>query len=749
MKYSIIIFLLCLIVSTEARSDDAAQLIKELIKEGSQNYIESCDFYQFEQYEKVTMSARELPEKMQNKKVFEKLGFLFNYLDTTGVANGKNYIFAMREILSDGYRRKQNKSKKSIIKADLHYGFDDKIQGDRIDALWSEAIKQVNIFDHEINFLFKRFISPLSPRGHNFYDYSIIGTIDNEGTSCLRLTFVPKNNRDLIFEGELWVEKTNNGSLFIRKVILNILGEANINFIPKLKVVQDFDLLSNGKLAKSKEITEVHISVFKVYYQAIILDERIFDNYKETSEATVSFASNDEVIFLPDSKNQPDSVWVKYRQHPPYFSDDNEMGANDKLGNPVVNDFLSELIQILISNYAHTGHSALKSKFDIGPVWSIFSHNEIEGFRIRLGGTTTAKLNRNLFLKGYVAYGTKDEKMKYSVTTTYSFLDRLFSDNEFPKNNLTFNYQYDTHIPGQTYYYGDPDNFFFSFKRGRQDQMTYKREGNLFYEKEFGNGLYWKIYNNFWNEKATGSLYFLKKDALGNTVNVEKYYASEVGVTLRYARNEKFNQGRDSRFILRRDGPVFTFSQSLGLKNYLRGDYNYYLAEISGQKRFWLSGYGHIDLILKGGRIWGDVPFPLLILPNANQTYALLPESYSLMNTLEFINDKYASLDFSYRMDGWLFNRIPGIQNLKLREVLSFKALFGGLSSNNYPENNNNLFLFPENSYTMRNKPYMEVGFGIENIFKFLRVDYVRRLSYLNHDNISKNGLRVALVISL
>ncbi len=748
MKYfSIIGLLFCCIIPAKSQSDDAIYIIKKIIGQKDKNYIQNSDYYQFEQYEKLSMSVNKLPGSMQKQEVVDKFDFIFNNIDTTNVAAGKTLTFAVRETLSDEYRRKKQQSQRSVIKAIRQEGLDKKLQTETIDALWREAVKQINIFEPEIDFLFKRFTSPVGQRGISCYHYNIEGNVIYNGLECIRLSFTPKNQYDLNFTGELWIQP-DTSAYYIRKAIFNIPQETNINFIAGLRIVQEFNPVFNGVLAKTREVTNVNFSVFKIYYQLLVKNERRFDNYQITDEEPVRFGLNDIVAISPDAGKLSGIQWDTIRPVP---LTQNEINADTVKFDPDGNTFsylLRQIVQILISDYAHTGKSALTSKFDIGPVWSTLSHNEIEGFRFRLGGTTTAVLNNHFFVKGYAAYGTKDEKIKYSGTATYSLKEKHYHENEYPKNNFSFTYQYDVHTPGKTSIYTNPDNFFFSFKRGDNDKMTLKREADFSYEHEYPSGFYWKAWSNSWNEKAIGSLQFLKQDVSGNIINVGDYNASELGLALCFSFNEKFFQGRDSRILLKHDGPVFVLSQSLGLKNFLGGEYSYYLTELTAQKCFWLPGRGHINTILKGGKLWGNVPFPLLILPNANQTYTILPEAYSLMNTLEFINDKYASIDISYNMDGWLFNRIPFIQKLKWREVISFKALTGSLSSDNNPQNNPDLFLFPEDSHTMGKMPYMEAAIGIENIFKLLRVDYVRRLSYLDHENIDKGGLRVTIIFS-
>ena len=184
-------------------------------------------------------------------------------------------------------------------------------------------------------------------------------------------------------------------------------------------------------------------------------------------------------------------------------------------------------------------------------------------------------------------------------------------------------------------------------------------------------------------------------------------------------------------------------------KDLLGSSYDYHRTDIGIQKRFWFSAFGYIDLITKAGKVWNKVPYPLLILPNANLSYTIQPESYTNMNAMEFISDEYASWDLTYYMNGNLLNRLPLVKKLKWREVFCFRGLWGHLTDKNNPMNGGEgLYLFPNGSYTLGKAPYMEASIGIENIFKFLRLDYVWRLNYRDHPGIQTKGVRFMMRMS-
>jgi len=201
-------------------------------------------------------------------------------------------------------------------------------------------------------------------------------------------------------------------------------------------------------------------------------------------------------------------------------------------------------------------------------------------------------------------------------------------------------------------------------------------------------------------------------------------------------------------FNLSKDAPIFKISHRIGIKNVLGGDYDYQHTELSAEKRVWLSSFGHIDVQFKAGKVWDKVPFPLLIMPNTNQSITIQPDAFHLMNALEFVSDQYVSFNATYYLKGWILNRVPLIKWLRLREVVSFNGIYGGLTKKNNPTYTPGLYLFPDGTQPLGNTPYMEASVGVENILKILRIDYYRRLTYLDNPSIKKGGIRIALRFS-
>ena len=300
----------------------------------------------------------------------------------------------------------------------------------------------------------------------------------------------------------------------------------------------------------------------------------------------------------------------------------------------------------------------------------------------------------------------------------------------------------------------DKDNIFLSLKTTTVDQMSYMRDATINYELETLTGFGVKAMLRHRNDEPTGKLEYLRNDAA--QTRVHDVTTSEASLTLRYAPGESFVNSKQRRVPVSLDAPIFTLTHAMGFKGVLGGDYNFNRTEASVWKRFWLpASWGKIDCSVKAGAEWNTVPFPLLILPEANLSYITQRETFNLINNMEFLNDRYASMSLSYDMNGKLFNRIPLIKNLKWREMFRVRALWGTLTDKNNPfkSNNPDLFRFPTRdgkftSFVMDPKvPYVEASVGIYNIFKLLHVEYVHRFTYRDNPGINKNGIRFMVLM--
>jgi hypothetical protein len=369
----------------------------------------------------------------------------------------------------------------------------------------------------------------------------------------------------------------------------------------------------------------------------------------------------------------------------------------------------------------------------------------VEGFRVRFGGRTTPEFSKSIYFETYGAYGTKDERFKYFFSTTYSINNK--SVYSFPENYIRASFQHDTKIPGQELQFIQEENFLLSFKRGNNDMWLYNDIFRLDFVQEYENHFSYTLGFKKWDQSPAGDLYF--QNITNNHINsINAIGTTELALELRYAPHESFYQGKIYRVPIPYQYPIFTLRYTEGIKDFFGGGYNYQNITGNVSKRFYLSQLGHTDVTVEGGDILGKVPFPLLDIHHANQTYSLQLDSYNMMNFEEFVSDHYASVFIDHNFNGFFFNKLPLLKKLKLREMVDFKALWGGVRNENNPANDPSILRFPSYrngvpiTYTLNNGPYMEGSVGIGNIFKVIRIDLVRRFSYLDHPDAPQWGIR-------
>lgn len=732
------------------KDNPAVALIKKVIEHKDDNRIEAKPEYKTEKYEKLTLSLDNFNPNLDKNKFLKKFKFIKNYLDTSEFTGKPILTISVRETLSDIYYRKNPHALKTFTKGKRLQGIDESMDEGGITTNLEEIFQSINIFDNNINLLLNRFVSPLSSTlATSYYKYYIMDTVMVANDRCIDLAFVPFNSESYGFTGRLYI--TDDGTYSVKKAQLDVPVNINLNFVEKLRITQEFQKLPDSTWVVSQENTLVNFAIAKGTQPLYAHQLRTYNNYDFSPQPDSIFKQLGSDIILPEAVNRPDTFWVSHR-HVPLKEKENAL--KDLLTQlrkvPAFNAII-KTAEILISGYIQTGKSRNTSKFDFGPMNTTFGGNRIEGFRMRIGGMTTANMNDHLFGSGYIAYGSGDRKFKYNGKVTYSFNKKAYHEGEAPVNNLSLMHEYDLYTPGQNFLYTSKDNIFVAIKVGMPiTKMSYIRKTMLSYEKEWLNNFTLKTWMLQQNDQPTGTLEYIPNDGNGLT-RLKSINTSELGVQLRFAPHEKAYNGRagkESVFNLAKDAPVFKLSHQMGFKDVLGGDYKYNHTEFSAQKRIWLSSFGHIDGVIKAGKVWDKVPFPLLILPNANQSLTIQPESFHMMNALEFVADQYVSLDLTYYLKGWILNRVPGVNWLKLREVVSFNAIYGGLTDKNNPTKTPGLFLLPDGTAPLGNTPYMEASVGLENIFKILRIDYYRRLTYLDKPGIKKGGVRIMLRFS-
>ncbi len=759
------------------KNNPAVELMKKVVTARKANDLSEKDYYNYNKYQKITLALNNITaDSLNGSGLFKKYPFFRDQVEFCP-ETGKNILpISVDETVTEKIYRKNPKSEKNIIKGINSSGVNELFNtGDMLSTVLKDIFQDINIYQDKFRFLQYPFDSPVSTAGIAFYKYYIMDTLAVDRDPCFHLTFVPNNSQDFGFTGHLYV--LADSTYRVKKCIMNLPKKTDINFVENMIIVQQFGELPGGEWVLTEDDMLCEMSYLKKLLGSFQV--RRTTRYSDFGFEEISpklFKKKGSEIKDINAMMQDDSFWNTYRKTELTESESKMDSFVDNLSKIKGFKYIIFVAKAFIENFVETGTKSHPSKVDIGPVNTMISSNYIDGTRLRASAQTTANLHPHLFFKGYYAYGFKDHRSKYSGEVEYSFNKKEYLPREYPMHSVAFTYSYDNMTPSDKFLATDKDNVFTSLKVTTVDQYNYERKANFRYLWEQENGLRTTVELTHANYEPCGKLFYRTMDGenrlqeavsagqaesaavLSSPFNVHDFTTSEVSFGIRYAPGETFINTKQRRLPINLDAPVFTLKHTLGVKGVLGSDYNYNFTEAGIYKRFWLSSWGNIDMYIKGGIQWNKVPFPLLIMPAANLSYILQEGTFNLINNMEFLNDRYASLDVSWNLQGKIFNRIPLLKKLKWREFIGVKCLWGTLTDKNNPfleqnRHDQTLMMFPGHfspdggyaysSYVMdKKKPYVEVTAGIHNIFKLLHVEYVRRLNYNELPTANKWGIR-------
>lgn len=742
------------------KNNPAVEFMKKVIENKKALKLEENDYYQYQKYEKMKMSLNDVtPDKME-KGIYKKFSFFKDQVEVSPKTSKMILPISIKETASKTIFRKNPKSEKTIIEGMNSTGIEEFFNtGDMLGTILTDVFSDINIYDDDIRLLQRRFVSPIGRGAISFYKYYLMDTLTIDKQECVHLTFVPQNPQDFGFTGHLYVVK--DSTYAVKKCTMNLPKKTGVNFVENLDIVQQFEQLPDSNWVLTDDDMTVELHFVKGIQGLEVQQTTKYSDYQFAEIEPRLFRLKGNVIKEANMLAKSDEYWAKVRQVPLTKKESTMDVFMNRIEQIPGFKYVIFGAKALIENFVETGSKNHPSKFDFGPINTMITSNYVNGTRFRLSGMTTGNLDPHWSLSGYGAYGTKDKKWFYSGQVAYSFNKREYVLWEFPKHYVAFKYTYDVMSPMDKYLATDKDNLFVGWKWTTVDQMSYMRDATLTYELETNTGFSVQAMARHRNDQPAGQLQYWKNNGeiLGqwdekNTL-VHDITTTELGVTLRYAPGETFVNTKQRRVPVSLDAPTFTLSHTAGFKGVLGGEYDFNLTEASIRKRFWLGSWGKLDVTARAGAQWNTVPFPLLNLPMANLSYITQNnESFNLINNMEFLNDRYASLNLSYDMNGKLFNRLPLIKKLKWREMFRIRGLWGTLTDKNnpYKSNNPDLFLFPmrdgvPTSHVMSKTPYVEASVGIYNIFKLLHIEYVRRLTYTDIPGVKKGGIRFMILM--
>ena len=718
----------------------AEVIMKRARKAKKEHNPEKIEYYEYEGYNKVQLAVDNVTDKFKKRKIFSAMAPLFDTISSFGDSSAKRVLpVFVSETLSKYYFRKFPRRTKEVIMAT-------KIQGvgvgdeSYVSQILGSTFQQYNFYENNLYILDKDFISPLSVQAGSYYFFALIDSVKIGGNPCYQIKIDPKNQKDLVFSGMIWIDAS---SYAIKRLSLEITDEANLNFIEKLKIQQEFEEIEPSYWLPNKtrvlidiaELTNNTVGMIGLYYNSI-------KNTKVNKVHELPFYE-DKITVKDSSFDRSQEYWDTARHEKISQEDKRIYAMVDSLKNqPLVKTYI-DMVEIAVE-----GHIP-KGKVDLGPWYYLLGYNKLEGLRTRVGFRTSPDFHEDFQLRAYGAFGFKDERFKYGLFTEY-VLDRKkwFKAGAYIKN--------DVELIGIT----DDDNnnqsaIFNAFALLGTDQINRSFTKRVWAEKELLKGYTQSINltHKFFGFEQVGDFNFgyyqnLRNSRAGVRSN---YNITSVNIKGRLSHKEQFIVRRTNRYSLGNlKAPVLSIDYTHSFEGLFRGDFNFDQLGLHLWQFNSLGNLGTFEYNLRAYKTFGQAPYPSLFIMRGNESFFSNQQTYNLMDFFEFAADQYVSADYEHQFNGMIMNRVPILKKLKWRSFVNAKAVYGTMSAANkllMPLEDEN---YTNPSFFTNGKPYAEFGYGIENIFRFVRVDFIHRATYLdkvNYPNAKPFGVKLNAVL--
>ena len=693
----------------------AHPILKEVIRHKPQNDPAELPLYRCATYTKMELDLTNVKSQFRSKRLQRDFGFVFDYVDTSALT-GQAYLPAMiSETVADYYHSRPLGLSREVIRASRVSGVEDTFA---IAPFTGALQNDINFYSNFIELFNVRFASPLAEGGLSYYDYFLVDSLAVEGRKTYKIRFHPKRLTTPVLDGEINID---SATYALQSASVRMPKGLNVNWIKHLhiqnsnRMVNDttwfrvYDRMSaefSLAMGDSSKMTSF-IGTREVNYSDVRLGEPIPKEVLRMDDAVVV---EDE-----DAGHRSERYWEGVR---PYQLTEKEKGIYamvDSVQHVPLYRNIYTVINALIGGYYNTKY------IGIGPYYKMASFNQLEGFRMQLGLRTTRAVSRRVRLGGYVAYGTRDEDVKGGGSIELPFSRRLL-------RKLTLRGSHDVVQLGAGQNALTDNNILSSImSRGARRRLSMVNRFDAIYEHEWRHGI--DNYMGVRFQRIYGNRYvpLIRPDG----TPLESIDDAMLQVGMRISHDEKVFRSTFSRRFIESKYPVITLSLSAGMPRWMSGAYEYCRLEGGIHYRHKLPPIGYSDILLQGGKIFGKIPYPLLKLHEGNATYFYDPYAFSCMNYYEFASDAWVGLFYEHHFNGWILGRIPLIKALKWREVFVCKGVWGTLSAcNNGSQPDTEACLrFPAGMSSV-DKPYVEMGFGIENIFRLFRVDCTWRLTH-------------------
>jgi len=708
-------------ISIEAPENPAHKFFRAIVANKKKNDPRRIEQFECEVYNKLEFDLSNVDDDLKNKPVFKQFPVIFDYIDTSAITGSTYLPVFLSESVTDYYFRAKPRAEKEVIKASKITG----IKNESIAQFTGNMYMDIPIYENYLNILGKSFISPVANFGMMYYKYFLVDSATINGEWCYLLSFRPKSRQEPTFTGKMWI----HGETFaIASFEIRINEYANINFVNDLVISHDYTFVDDSIWLIKKEKIFVDFNIAEKTYGILGNKTASYKNYNLGEKYDDKFfaGSTEKIEVAEDASEKNEEFWTENRHEDLTEKEQSTYQMMDTITNmPVFRTYI-DIIRMFMTGYKEFKY------WELGPYFTMYSYNEIEGHRFRMGGRTTMTFNKKFRYGLYAAIGTKDHELKYGGTTEWLIKKR-------PLKKIFVSYKNDLEQLGQSPNALREDNVMSSFfRRTPNNKLTGVEEYNVSYEHDWNYGITNKISLIHRRLEPSEFVFFTFKDG-GQYRNFNKIYTGELKLSSRWGYNEKFVYTRFDRTSMGTQYPIVNVDLSCAILNQYSKPKLYYKTIFGIEHNIKTNPIGYFDYLLEAGKVWGTLPYPLLELHKGNETYSYDDYAFNLMNYYEFVSDQYVSLGVTHHFDGFFLNKVPLFKRLKLREVATGKAVMGWLSDDNRYESQ-----FPEKLEPLKT-PYAEGGVGVENIFKIFRIDAIWRFTHLDKPDIATFGLRLKI----
>lgn len=713
---------------TSKKNNPAIDILRKIWERKKKNGLRQFDQYKFDKYEKIEFDINSIDSTFMKNKIFKKMEFVFKHVDTSDIT-GKNFLpIFINETLSEVYGDNINKRNKEVLKANKYSGFGN-ANNDGVNAFLKDLYAEYDIYNNYLKFFDKDFVSPLSRTGIQVYNYVLADSSFIDKKWCYKIVYYPRRKNELTFKGDFWV---NDTTYAIKTINLEASKSANINWVRDIYIEQEFDVLNDSVFLLKRDYMMTDFALTKKEKSSGMYGKRttLFKNHNFNEKKDDKFYREEVNYFDKEAYTKDNAFWEENRFE---SLNSNEKGIYDMLDTlKTVPKFkrIYNLVSILGSGYVQVG------KFDIGPLFSTFGYNDVEGQRIRLGGRTYFGPNDYWRIQGYTAYGFKDEKFKYGILGKYMFNKKnrfiISVGNRSDVEQIGVSLTTSNDVLGRSF----ASSSFFS--SGTNNKLTKVNLTTIGLEIEPVKNLNFQA--TFSHRKLESASSAFKLDYFTDdtfTSTASKVKQSEINFMIDYTPKRKMVGYGVDRIEVDINYPRFFVSYSQGLKGVLNSDFSYSKLQFYYRQPLLIGGFGRLFTTLEVGKTFGTVPLGLMNVIPGNQSYFIIDNTYNLLNYYDFVADQYTSLHLEHNFNGKLFARVPMLRKLNWREIVGVKAVYGSVSDQNKALNASGL------NYIAPVDGYIEYHAGIGNIFKVARIDCAWRGSYFDLPEARKFTVRV------